>query len=73
MESASPLSGLGEYHEDEEELDEWDEQLVESDEDRHELGELDEQLVELDEVCRVLGESVLRLGESGRVVPNPSS
>ena len=25
------LNGLGEYHADEEELDEWDEQLVESD------------------------------------------
>ena len=66
MDSASPLSGLGEYHEDEEELDEWDEQLVESDEDGHELGKLDED-------CLVLSESVLRLGESGRVVPNPSS
>nr|KAJ0204237.1 hypothetical protein LSAT_V11C500243930 [Lactuca sativa] len=31
MDSASPLSGLGEQHEDEEELDEWDEQLVELD------------------------------------------
>ena len=66
MDSASPSSGLDEWLEDEEELDECDEQLVESDEDRHELGELDED-------CHVLGESVLRLGESGRVVPNPSS
>ena len=48
MDSASPLSGLSEYHEDEEELDEWDEQLVESDEDGHELDELDEQLGEPD-------------------------
>ena len=47
-----------------EELDEWDEQLVELDEDRHELGELDEDFL-------VLGESVLGLGESGRVVPKP--
>ena len=39
MDSASPLSGLGEYHEDEEELDEWDEQLVESVEDCLVLGE----------------------------------
>ena len=42
IDSASPSSGLDEELEDEEELDEWDEQLVESDEVRHELGELDE-------------------------------
>nr|KAJ0194809.1 hypothetical protein LSAT_V11C700375090 [Lactuca sativa] len=46
LDSASPSSGLGEYLEDEEELDEWDEQLVESDEVRHQLGELEEQLDE---------------------------
>ena len=49
-----------------EELDEWDEQLVESDEDGQELGELEEQLGESVEGC-------LGLGESGRETPNPSS
>ena len=49
-----------------EELDEWDEQLVESDEVGQELGELEEQLGESVEDC-------LGLGESGRETPNPSS
>ena len=56
-----------------EELDEWDEQLVESDEVGQELGELEEQLDESIEGCPGLGEFVLGLGKSGRETPNPSS
>ena len=63
MDSASPSSGLGEWLEDEEELDEWDEQLVGSDEVGHELGELEEQLGELDEDGLELGELYEQLGE----------
>ena len=71
MDSASPLSGLGEQHEDLEKLDEWDEQIVESDEVGHELGKLEEQLGESDEDFLGLGESVLGLGESGHENPKP--
>ena len=56
-----------------EKLDEWDEQLVESDDVGQELGELDEQLGESVEGCLGLDDSVLGLCESGRVAPNPSS